>query len=224
MSLSLTILLKFFGPLMSAICHIDDSQLARVPGHGPLILIINHVNILEVPVLYTRIQPRSITGFFAGYHLESPLMRWLLLTLNGIPVQRGTPDRAALREGISRIRSGSIFAIAPEGTRSKDGRLGPGKQGVVTLAQKTGAPILPIVHWGSEHWQDNVVRLRRTPFNIAVGRSFRLDTGGKRVNRHMRQEIMDEIMAQMAALLPQEYRGVYADQGSTQSQYLRFTE
>ena len=209
MSLSQTLVLKFLDILTSTICRIDDAEIVKVPARGPLILITNHVNVLEIPVLYSRLQPRPISGFFAAKRLESAWMRWLLNALHGIPVQQGKLDRTALRQAISRIRAGDIFAIAPEGTRNADGRLGPGKPGVVLLAMQSGAPIQPIVHWGDKRWQRNLRRLRRTPFHIAVGRPFRLAPGGVRVDRQMRLEILDEIMVQMAMLLPQEYRGVY---------------
>jgi 1-acyl-sn-glycerol-3-phosphate acyltransferase len=224
MSLSQKLVLKFLDTLTSTICRIDDAQIAKVPARGPLILITNHVNVLEIPVLHSRLQPRPISGFFAAKRLESAWMRWLLNTLNGIPVQRDKLDRTALRQAISRIRAGDTFVIAPEGTRNADGRLGTGKPGVVLLAQQSGAPIQPIVHWGDKHWQRNLRRLRRTPFHIAVGRPFRLDTGGKRVDRRMRLEILDEIMVQMAALLPPEYRGVYANRIAANPKYLQFLE
>ena len=224
MSLSQTLVLKFLDALTSTICRIDDAQIAKVPARGPLILITNHVNVLEIPVLHSRLQPRPISGFFAAKRLDSAWMRWLLNTLNGIPVQRGKLDRTALRQAISRIRAGDTFVIAPEGTRNADGRLGQGKPGVVLLALQTEAPIQPIVHWGDVHWQRNLPRFRRTPFHIVVGRPFRLDTGGKRVDREMRQEILDEIMVQMAVLLPAEYRGVYANRDATNPKYLRFLE
>ena len=224
MSLSQTLVLKFFDVLTSTICRIDNTQLENVAARGPLILITNHVNVLEIPVLYSRLQPRPISGFFAAKRLESAWMRWLLNALHGIPVQRGKLDRTALKGAISRICAGDIFAIAPEGTRNANGCLGPGKPGVVLLAMQSGAPIQPIVHWGDKHWQRNLRRLRRTPFHIAVGRPFRLDTGDNRVDRRMRQEILDEIMGQMAALLPPEYRGVYANRDAANPKYLQFLE
>lgn len=224
MSLSQTLVLKFLDVLTTMICRIDDAEFVKVPERGPLILATNHVNVLEIPVLYSRLQPRPISGFFAAKRLDSAWMRWLLNALHGIPVQRGKLDRTALKEAISRIRAGDIFAIAPEGTRNADGCLGPGKPGVVLLAMQSGAPIQPIVHWGSNNWQRNLRRLRRTPFHIAVGRPFRLDTGGEQVDRRMRQEILDEIMVQMAALLPPEYRGVYANQDAANPKYLQFLD
>lgn len=71
MSLSQTLVLKFFDILTSVICRIDDTQLAHVPASGPLILITNHVNVLEIPFLYSRLQPRPISAFFAAIRLDS---------------------------------------------------------------------------------------------------------------------------------------------------------
>jgi 1-acyl-sn-glycerol-3-phosphate acyltransferase len=189
MSLSQTLVLKFLDVLTTMICRIDDAEIVKVPERGPLILATNHVNVLEIPVLYSRLQPRPISGFFAAKRLDSAWMRWLLNALHGIPVQRGKLDRTALKEAIS-----------------------------------SEAPIQPVVHWGDKHWQGNLRRLRRTPFNIAVGRPFRLSTGDKRVDRRMRQEILDEIMVQLATLLPPEYRGVYANRDAANLKYLQFLD
>ena len=71
--------------------------------------------------------------------------------------------------------------------------------------------LLPVVYYGSEHYRDNLRRLRRTDFHIIVGRPFYVDAGGARVTRQVRRQILDEIMYQMAALLPPAYRGVYSD-------------
>lgn len=214
----------FFYALTSILCRIDDKQLERVPARGPLILVSNHVNVLEIPVLYTRLWPRPISGFFAAYRLDSLWMRWLLKTFGGIPVHRGEPDLRAIRQAVARIRAGDIFALAPEGTRSGDGRLGPGRPGVVMLAMQTGAPILPVVHYGDAGWIDNLRRLRRTPFHISVGRPFRIKPKASRVGRAERVRMVDEIMHQMAALLPPDYRGVYSDLDAATTEYLEFLD
>lgn len=207
--------------LTTILCRIEVRQLDKVPPHGPLILVTNHVNILEIPILYTRLQPRPISGFFASYRLKSRWMTWLLNTLGGIPVHRGQPDRNALTLAADRIRAGDIFALAPEGTRSGDGRLGRGRAGVLVLALETGAPILPVAFWGSEHWQDNLKRLQRTPFEVAVGEPFVLELGTRTPDRALRQAATDEVMQQIAKLLPAQYRGEYAEPAA-EPRYLRF--
>jgi 1-acyl-sn-glycerol-3-phosphate acyltransferase len=222
-NLSAWFLHRFFWLLTSSICKIEDHQLARIPSEGPWILVTNHVNVLEIPVFYTRLQPRPISGFFAAYRLESVWMRWMLHAFGGIPVRRGEPDLSALRSAIERIQAGAIFAVAPEGTRSPGGNLQKGKAGVVILAQKSGAPIQPMVHFGDYHWQKNIKRLRRTPFNIAVGRPFRLVTHTERMTSSLRQAVTDEIMLQMASLLPKSYRGYYAHRHPT-TEFIQFLD
>ncbi len=197
--------------LTRLLCRIDDAQLARVPAHGPLILVTNHTNILEVPLVYTHLLPRPVTCFVASHRWENPFFRWLLDGARMIPLHRGEADIGALRQGIRRLEAGEIVIIAPEGTRSRDGRLQRAKAGVVPFALQSGAPLLPLVYHGHEEFADNVRRLRRTDFHIVVGQAFRLETHGVRITRDIRQAIADEIMRVLARLLPPQNRGVYAD-------------
>ncbi|MCX6071801.1 MAG: lysophospholipid acyltransferase family protein [Chloroflexi bacterium] len=197
--------------LTRALCRIDDAQLERVPAHGPLILVTNHINIVEVPLLYTHLLPRPAACLVASVRWENPFYRWLLNGAQMIPLHRGEADIAALREGLRRLAQGWIVIIAPEGTRSHTGRLQRGKAGVVPLALRSGAPLLPLVFFGHEGFGDNVRRLRRTYFHIAVGQPFRLKPRGDGVTREVRQAMADEIMRVLAALLPPENRGVYAN-------------
>jgi len=197
--------------LTRALCRIDDAQLARVPARGPLILVTNHTNILEVPLLYTHLLPRPVTCFVASNRWQNPFFRWLLDGARMIPLHRGEADVAALREGMRRLEAGEIVIIAPEGTRNRDGRLQRAKAGVVPIALRSGAPLLPLAYHGHEGFGDNLRRLRRTDFHIVVGQPFRLETGGLRITRDRRQAIADEIMRHLARLLPPANRGVYAD-------------
>jgi 1-acyl-sn-glycerol-3-phosphate acyltransferase len=205
----------FFRGLTGVLCKIDDQALDKVPPKGPLILVTNHVNVLEIPLIYTRLRPRPVSGFFAAYRLENPFLRWLLHSFNGIPVRRGEVDRVAIRQALARIKAGAIFAMAPEGTRNPEGHLQQGRAGVVWLAEQSGAPIQPLVHFEDVHWQEQLKRFRRVPFHIAVGRPFRIETGDVRMNGDLRQAIADEIMLQMARLLPESYHGYYSGREAT---------
>jgi len=221
-TLSHRIVIATLKGLTGLLCRIDDAQLARVADQGPLILVANHVNILEIPILYTRLQPRPVTGFAAAYRWEKLWTRWLLDVCGAIPLRRGEADIAAMRKALEMLKAGYIFAVAPEGTRSGHGRLQEAHPGVVLLALRSGAPLLPVVYYGSEHYRENLRRLRRTDFHIVVGKPFHIDTGGARVTRQVRRQILDEIMYQMAALLPPAYRGVYSDLNAATEKYLAF--
>jgi 1-acyl-sn-glycerol-3-phosphate acyltransferase len=77
------------------------------------------------------------------------------------------------------------------------------------LAAHSSAPILPVAFYGHERIWSNVGRLRRTDFHIRVGPMLRVRPDG-RWTAERRQAVADEIMVQIAGLLPPEYRGVYA--------------
>ena len=75
---------------------------------------------------------------------------------------------------------GIFVIVAPEGSRSRNGVLQKGKGGIIQLSLATGAPVLPVGHFGGEKIWENMKRLKRTPFSIKVGRPFRFkcDDGG----------------------------------------------
>jgi 1-acyl-sn-glycerol-3-phosphate acyltransferase len=123
---------------------------------------------------------------------------------------------------LAALAKGHILAVAPEGTRSGDGRLRNGQPGVVMLALRSGAPILPVAYYGGERFRHNLPRLRRTDFRVRIGRPFFLDTHGEQVTGDLRRIMVDEIMYQVAALLPEEYRGYYHNMDNLSSNYLRF--
>ena len=222
MALGRRIIVAAVKGVMRFVCRIDDAQLARVPQQGPLIVVTNHVNILEIPIIYTHLQPRPVIGFVAAYRWGSRLLGWLLDACGAIPLRRGEADVAAMRRGIEMLKAGHILVIAPEGTRSGHGRLQKAHPGVVLLALHSGAPLLPLVYYGGEQYRDNLRRLRRTDFHIVVGKPFTLDAGGVKVTRQVRRQMIDEVMYHMSALLPPAYRGVYSDLNPATETYLTF--
>jgi 1-acyl-sn-glycerol-3-phosphate acyltransferase len=203
-------------------CHIDSPQLARVPARGPLILAVNHINSLEVPLLLSQLYPRRMIGLAKIETWNSKFMGWLFDLYDAIPIRRGEVDLEAMRRCLNSLSAGDILAVAPEGTRSYNGKLLPGRPGIVLLALRSGAPILPVVHWGGERYGHNLKRLKRTDFHIRVGTPFTLDAHGERVTSEIRQAMADEIMYQMAVLMPDEYRGQYADCDPPPQKYLQF--
>ncbi len=211
MNLAFNIVNTSIKGLTRLLCEVDDSQLVKVPNEGPLIIASNHINFMEVPLMYTHLQPRPVTGFAKAETWDNPAMALLFDLWGAIPIQRGIADTTAFRKALEALDQGKILAISPEGTRSNSGRLGRGLPGIVLLARHNNTPILPLVYYGSEKFKDNINRLKRTDFNIRVGKLFKLKFPESKLNHEMRIKMVDEIMYQLAALLPEEYRGYYSD-------------
>jgi 1-acyl-sn-glycerol-3-phosphate acyltransferase len=91
------------------------------------------------------------------------------------------------------------------------------------MALRSGEPVWPIACYGGEHFSDNIRHLRRTEYHVNAGEPFTVASNGTRVSRDVRQEIVDEMMYQIAALMPARYRGYYADVENAEEEYLRFT-
>ena len=191
------------------LCRIDAPDLDKVPMRGPLIAYSNHTGQIEVAVFFGQLQPRPITGWAKMEAWDNAFLRWLFNLWGLIPVRRGEADTTALRKADTALENGYIFGIAPEGTRNITGRLKRAQPGAVLLAVRSGAPLLPIVHWGGEGFLRNLARLKRTDFHIRVGDPICLKVDGVRMTREIRQQIVDEMMYRLAELLPHEYRGEY---------------
>lgn len=205
------------------LCRIDSSQLGKVPLKGPLILAVNHINFLDAPLIMTHLQPRPITGLVKVETWDDPLMAMLFNIWGAIPLKRGEADLVAFHKAQQALAEGKILAVAPEGTRSNHGRLQKGKAGIVLLAVRTGAPILPMVVFGGEKFHQNIRQLKRTEFNIVVGNPFKITVDRKSLSRDVREQITTEIMCQLASLLPQENRGLYSDLDNATESYLEFS-
>jgi len=197
--------------LIRVLCRVEDLSLRRVPARGPLILAINHINFLEAPLIYTHMLPRPLVAVAKEETWHNPFLGYLADLWQTIPIRRGEADLSAMRQMQATLTEEKILILAPEGTRSGDGRLQRGYPGVVLIAARSGAPILPLVHYGGERFWDNLKHFRRTDFHIRIGRPFRLKVSGRSLDRDQCRQAIDEIMYQMAALLPPEYRGVYVD-------------
>jgi 1-acyl-sn-glycerol-3-phosphate acyltransferase len=213
------IVMKF---VLFMMCSVDKKALKDVPYQGPMILIGNHINSLDVLVALAFSYPRKVFFMVKKEAFESPFLRFLFNTWGSIPVNRGTADFQALNKAADALNQGYFFAIAPEGTRTKDGRLIKARTGVVVIALKSKAAILPVIQYGGEKFHENIKKLRRTRVTIKVGAPFTICPSSAYPDKEERQLIADEIMYQMAELLPAEYRGYYSDLSKTTTNYLNF--
>jgi 1-acyl-sn-glycerol-3-phosphate acyltransferase len=209
--------------LIQTICKLDAKELRRISKSGPAILITNHTTNIEGPAVYILIQPRQTTGLGKIELWQNRITRFLMKTWGIIPVHRGRVDSAALRASLRALKNGSLLGVAPEGTRSKTGNLKRGEKGAALLAVRSGAPVYPSAQWGFRDIPKNLKRLRRTPVTIRVGRPFTVTMPpNTRPSAASLRQIADEMMYQIALLLPARYRGVYSDLSVMTTDYLQF--
>ena len=201
-------------------CRIDAPDLQTIPMKGPLIVISNHTGQIEVPLLFAHLQPRKMTGWAKIEAWNNKFLNWVFGVWGMIPVRRGEADMHALKAAIRALEKGYIFGIAPEGTRNRNGILIRALPGTVTLALHTGAPVLPVAHWGGEKLMKNLKRFKRTDFHIRLGEPFKVDVQGVKVTSEIRQQIVDEMMYEIAKLMPEEYRGAYSDLSKATGKFL----
>lgn len=209
---------------LEILCKIDKRELRKVPEKGPLIIISNHTGMVEVPLIFSELLPRPVTGLAKIESWDNWFFKVMFNLFRIIPIKRGEADMEAIHSMLKVLEDGYLLGISPEGTRNKTGALRKAQPGVVILALKSNSPLMPVAHWGGENFRGNLKRLKRTEFHIRCGKIFHLDSRGEKVTKDVRQQMVDEMMYQLALLLPPQYRGAYSDLENATTRYLKFEE
>ena len=189
--------------------------LENVPRRGPLILASNHVNLLDPPLLAV-LMPRRIIYMGKVELWETPIIGPLYTLAGFIPVQRFGADLAALRKAEKVLRQNQVLGMFPEGTRSGKPGLGKGQPGTAMIALRSGAPIVPVAVTGTAGVAVPRSFFRITRVGVVFGKPFELPKG-RRLNAELVEQCTERIMKEIALLLPEEYRGVYAELVASQS-------
>jgi len=206
----------FIRILFTLLTRLDVQGLGHIPTHGPAILAANHVSIIDAPLVFMLLERSDATGLVADKYLKNPFLRWLVNRVHGIWINRESADFRALRVAVEYLEQGGLLGIAPEGTRSRTAALSPAKTGVAFLAEKAAqsigspVPIVPIAISGTDRAFHELARLRRGRVKVQVGRSFTLPELKKEGRGEALQNNTDEVMSQIACMLPECYRGAYA--------------
>jgi 1-acyl-sn-glycerol-3-phosphate acyltransferase len=114
----------------------------HVPPEGPCIIASNHINLIDPPFLGTAVH-REV-GFVAKQELFRffPL-RWLISSLNAMPLRRQGGDAAAVKMIMRKLEQGYAMVMFPEGTRSRTDDFLPPKPGVGMIARRMLVPVVP---------------------------------------------------------------------------------
>lgn len=168
----------------------------------PFLLTFNHQAFWDAPAI-GAVVPYAVPAFAAKKYETRPIG---LLFHVGSPIwiEQESPDRRALSRALKILEAGHLFAIAPEGTRSKQGVLLPGHEGVAFIASRSQVPVLPVGIWGTHR----MFHAFRPEVHVAFGKPYRLPEG--RARGGDLAELTDRIMCAIAALIPEPYHGHYA--------------
>lgn len=209
-------------PIFKLVFRLRVEGLENIPAGGPAILMINHVNFFDPVVLIAGVR-RRIVPMSKIENLKLPGVNWLIHVWGAINVRRGEVDRAALRQAIQVLQAGGLLMVAPEGTRSKSGELQEPREGVAYLATRTGALVIPTAIVGTPAISHNLKRFRRTDASVTFGRPFYFEAVGERAGREVLAQMTHEAMYQLAAMLPPQQRGRFANLREATTRLLRLT-
>ena len=181
----------------------------NVPRKGALIVASNHLSNGDPPILTVAV-PRQIAWMTKAEWFKTPVIGRLFRFAGMIPVRRFEADLQALRLAQRVLRDGGVLAMFPEGTRGGDKGLRAGEPGTALIALRSGTPIVPLAIWGTEHVKLPRDFFRHTRAHVRFGKPFTLESSG-RITRADVTRGTETIMREIAALLPERYRGAYKD-------------
>lgn len=195
--------------------------LEHFPLRGPAIAIYNHIAFVD-PVVVLGNLPRNVVPLAKVEAYDYPLIGIIPRLWAVIPVRRGEVDRRALVNARQVLEAGEVILVAPEGTRSP--ALIEAREGMALLADRTGAPIVPVALEGTDEFPTTSLSKWRGPgAHIRIGRAFRFRPApGGKADRQWLRKMTDEAMYVMASLLPENRRGAYSDLGRATSDTFDF--
>jgi 1-acyl-sn-glycerol-3-phosphate acyltransferase len=195
------------GPVCRRLFRVRVEGDEHLPTAGGAIIAANHLSFFDSVALALAV-PRPISFVGKAEYLDSWKTRRLFPALGMIPIDRASPRQAygALQVAAEVLEADELFAVYPEGTRTPDGTLHDGHNGVGHLSVTTGASVIPAGIVGTDRIQPRGARLPR-PFRSAVVRfGSPIDPGGYVGSRRdRRRRITSDVMSAIGQLSGQTY-------------------
>jgi 1-acyl-sn-glycerol-3-phosphate acyltransferase len=188
---------------------------ANVPRSGSVILAANHRSFLD-SIFIPLVVHRRVTFVAKAEYFDDPKTAWFFRGVGQIPIRRGggSASERALDAAREVLDAGGVFAIYPEGTRTRDGFMHRGHTGVARLALRTGAPVVPVGLVGTDEVQPVDVRMPRFGRRVTIRFGEPIDPGrfaGRENDRLALRALTDEVMFELRELCGcYEYVDTYA--------------
>ena len=197
----------------SAFGKLEVTGRESVPPYAPLIIVANHVSFNDPPVLVAAID-RDLSFIGKQELFKDPISSFLMRGFQVYPLDRSGNGVDAVRLALGLLARDRAVVIFPEGRRSPDHALIPGQPGAAYLALKSQATILPVGITGGEKFPSWRLPIPLCRLRVNIGQPFSLPSMDRNPNRQVLKGLTDMMMLRVAALLPEEYRGVYSTQAS----------
>lgn len=200
-----------FGKIMWGLTgNLTVTGQEAMPPFGPLLVASNHLSLNDAGTLVVAL-PRQVV-FLAKKELwEKPIGRFYCDAVGAVPLDRQRGGGGALRYALTALQEDKAILMFPEGGISPTGQLRRGKTGLAWLALRTQAPILPVGIAGTEKFPSWRMPVPLTDWQANIGTPFTPPHVEGKITDAILNSVTDMVMERIAALLPESYRGVYAD-------------
>lgn len=197
--------------LMRNLTRTEFVGLENVPVSGGVLLATNHMSRMDIPTLFITPNRPEMTALVTTKYLKYPLLRWFIITANGIWLDRDTADFGAFRKAVEALKAGKALGIAPEGTRSVTASLLEGKPGTALLALRAGVPIVPVAIIGTEDAVPKLLHFKRPHIQVKYGPAIPAPLPGLNNREGQLDQLATEIMCRIAVMMPKKYHGFYTN-------------
>ncbi|MEX0781338.1 MAG: lysophospholipid acyltransferase family protein [Dehalococcoidia bacterium] len=185
----------------------------KIPMEGGLIVVSNHLNNADPPILASGIARRRIR-FMAKIELFKYPFGIVPRLYGAFPVRRFEADMGALMAAERLLKRGEVLGMFPEGTRSRTGKIGTPHPGTAVIALRTGATVLPCAIHGTEQLRNPLNVLKYLRMGVTIADPIHVEQV-KRPTEEQVQELTDRIFGAITALLPEQYLPTYTESEET---------
>lgn len=181
-----------FSAILNPLYFIKVTGKENFPREGGVLLCTNHIDNLDPPVVGVTC-PRTVHFMAKEELFNMPILKSVLPQVQAFPVKRGMSDRDAFRTALKLLRGGKVVGMFPEGTRSKDGKLGKGLAGAGFFALKGDAAVVPCAIIGPYRKFKRLHVIYGQPIDMTIYRE----------NKTSAEEVTAVIMNEIQTLLEQ---------------------
>ena len=181
----------------------------RVPATGAVIVVSNHLNNADPPILAAALATRRVR-FMAKAELFKYPFGVVVRLYDAFPVKRFDADMGALLNAERILKKGGVLGMFPEGTRSRTGYIGKPHPGTALIALRSGATVLPCAIVGTEQLGNLLNLLRKPRISVHIGEPISVEAV-RRPSEAQVSELTDRIFSEISAMLPPQYFAAYTE-------------